>query len=97
MQLVKSSRETWIEPVQAPDVVCPVNVVGSIAVENVTAMVDDASGIAPSVGVVLTTMGTIGVTHAPLPSHCVPPIVHGVPAVDGGFDGTPAVQISSVH
>ena len=97
MQLVKLSKDTWMEPEQAPAEVCPVNVASFIAVENVTEMVDDASGMAPSVGVVLTTVGAAGVTHTPLPSHSVPPVVQGVPAVNGGCDGTPAVQTSPVH
>jgi len=97
MQLAKLSSETWIEPVHAPAVVCPVKVVPFIAVENVTAMVDDASGVAPSAGVVLTTVTATGVKQVPLPSHCVPPIEQGVPAPVGGFDGAPIVQISLVH
>ena len=71
MQLAKASRETWIEPVQAPAVVWPVSEVGSIATVNVTAIVEDASGAAPSPGTVIATSG--GPSQVPLPLHCTPP------------------------
>ena len=80
---------------QDPAVVCPVNVAKFIAVEKVTAMVDDASGVAPSAGVVLTTVG--GDVQTPPLSHCVPPVVQTVPTGTGKFDGIPAEHISAVH
>lgn len=68
-----------------------------MGVENVTVTVDGASMVAMSAGVVLTTLGTIGVMQLPLPSHCVPPIEHSDPGAEGGFDGMPIEQMSSVH
>jgi hypothetical protein len=36
-------------------------------------------------------------THAPRPSHSVPPIEHGLPAAAGLLTGAPLSQTSSVH
>ncbi len=73
------------------------SVVGFIGTLKVTAtVVLAATAVAAPAGVVETTVG--GATHAPAPSHAVPPLwLHVVPGFSGGFDGTPTAQRSSVH
>ena len=45
-----------------------------------------------------TTRLYMGVTHAPDPSQIVPPFwLQAVLNGSGGFEGTPAVQVSIVH
>jgi hypothetical protein len=92
----KSLSDTWTEPVQAPAVAFTDNVAGFIPVENVTDNVLPAIGVALFAGLVAVTVG--GNAQVTVLSHAVPPLwLHVVPTGNGGFDGTPLVQISFVH